>query len=176
VKIEVDEKVYIQKYDVACILNGITGFPGSLMYELFGWDENNVFFMNGMAADACKFDYSFEHPENVSWILKQDWILDYNEYAEIPLEDLKNMSCRLVDEHQLDIDAFNSRTLDYRSRNFRTMKSECEKYRNEITSLNLLIKEREGKISFKFPKDAKVKMPRRAKRRGFLAWLLGCGH
>lgn len=172
-KIEVDEKVYIQKFDVAGILRGITSFPGSFMDELFGGDEEEAFFMNGTTGDACKFAYVFGHPENVGWILEQDWILDYNEYAEMSIEELRDLSCSLIDEYQSDIDMFNAQNLDYRKRKYREMKDRSEKCRHKITSLNLLIGEREGKINFKFPKNAKVKVPRKLRKRGFFGWLFG---
>lgn len=149
-KVEVDEKVYLQKYDVAYILHDLNSIPATVMNEVFGDGEDGFFFMNDLT-DAFRFESVFENPANVKWLMEQDWIVDYDEYSEMPLPELEALVERLKLEYDAGIGEFNARNEAYRKKHFEEIGDKFHKDRHKISSLGYLISARKGKVTFVFP-------------------------
>ena len=149
-KIKIGEKVYLQKYEISYILYETDGFPGSLLEEIF--DDDEIFFVNG-SEDGFRFECVFENPKNVEWLMAQDWIVDYNEYAKTPIRELKELVKQLKKEYSTMIDEFNAQNIDYRKRYYQEVGYEFSKIRHRIASLHNIIAERKGKATFVFPEQ-----------------------
>lgn len=148
-KIKIGDKVYLQKYDVAHILHELSEFPGSVLDESFnGGDE--MFFMSG-PTDGYRFECLFEKPESVEWLTEQDWIVDYDEYAKMPVAELEELLERLEAELSSSIKEFNDKDESYRRRHYEEASDKFSKAQYKNSSLNDLIMFRKGKAKFTFP-------------------------
>ena len=148
-KLKIGDKVYLQKYEVAHILHGLDSFPTGIMQETFD-DDNGFFCMNGLA-DGFRFECIYKEPANVKWLMKQDWIVDYDEYAEMPLAELEALRERLKAERSADIDKFNAKDEAYRKAHFDKESDKFDKLEHKIISLEDLIRFRKGEVKFVFP-------------------------
>ena len=155
-KLKIGEKVYLQKYDVAYILNDVNSVPASIFEESLSLEdedgERGFFFMDG-PRDSLSFECAFERPGSIKWLMEQEWILDYEEYAETPLAELEAFGERLNDEYLDFIREFNAHDDAYREKH---LDEESEKKRNlehKISSVGALIALRQGKVKFSFPDE-----------------------
>ena len=183
-KLKIGDKVYLQKYEVAHIIHELNGFPGGILDETFGGDEgNSFFFMNG-PTDGFRFECVYKEHENVKWIMEQDWIVDYDEYAEMSLAELRTLQKRLKAERSADIDEFNAKDEVYRETHFDEQSDKFDKLGHKIASLGDLIRFRKGEIKFGFPGEYQGKTAISGassatstpqKKPGFFARLFGRG-
>ena len=183
-KLKIGDKVYLQKYEVAHIIHELNGFPGGILDETFGGDEgNSFFFMNG-PTDRFRFECVYKEHENVKWLMEQDWIVDYDEYAEMSLAELRALQKRLKAERSADIDEFNAKDEVYRETHFDEQSDKFDKLGHKIASLGDLIRFRKGEIKFGFPGEYQGKTAISGassatstpqKKPGFFARLFGRG-
>ena len=181
-KIRIGEKVYLQKYEVAHILHSLNGFPATVIDEVFGDGESNFFFMNS-PADGFRFESVFKNPASVKWLMEQDWIVDYDEYSEMPLPELEALVERLKAEHAAGIDEFNAKDETYREKHFEEASDKFHNDSHKISSLDDLISARKGEVTFVFPDGYQGKTTPGAsgatstpkKKPGFFARLFGRG-
>ena len=87
-KVKVGENVYLSKYEVAHIMHDLNSFPATIIGEVFGNGKSSFFFISG-PTDAFRFESVFKNPASVKWLMGQDWIVDYDEYSEMPLPSLR---------------------------------------------------------------------------------------
>lgn len=174
-KLKIGDKVYLQKYEVAHIMHELNGFPGSILDETFGGDEDSFFFING-PTDGFRFECVYKEHENVKWLMEQDWIVDYDEYAEMPLAELRAFQERLKAERSADIDEFNAKDEAYRETHFDEQSDKFDKLKHKIASLGDLIRFRKGEIIFGFPDEYQGKTASTPQKKpGFFARLFGRG-
>lgn len=182
-KLKIGDRVYLQKYEVAYILHKPNGFPGGILNETFSGDEDSLFFMNG-PTDGFRFECIYKEPENVRWLMHQSWIVDYDEYAEMPLAELEALQERLKAECSANIDDFNTKDEAYREAHFEEESDRLEKLGHKIVSLGYLIKFRKGEVEYVFPDEYQSKTAISGasgatstplKKLGFFARLFGRG-
>ena len=174
-KVKVGKKVYLQKYDVAYILHDLNSIPATVMNEVSGDGEDGFFFMND-PTDAFRFEFIFENPASVKWLMEQDWIVDYDEYAGMPLAELESLCERLKVEHSESIDGFNAKDEAYRKMHFDTQKDNLNKLGHKIVSLEHLVGFRKDNVKFIFPDEYRGKTTftsKPQKKLGFFARLFG---
>jgi len=182
-KLKIGDRVYLQKYEVAHIMHELNGFPGGILDETFGSDEDSFFFMNG-PTDGFRFECIYKEPENVKWLMEQDWIVDYDEYAKMPLAELEALQERLKAERSANIDEFNTKDEAYREAHFDEESDRFDKLGYKIVSLGYLIKFRKGEVECVFPDEYQSKTAISGasdatstpqKKLGFFARLFGRG-
>ena len=182
-KLKIGDKVYLQKHEVAYIMNDLNSFPGGILQETFGDEGSGFFFMNG-PVDGFRFECVYKEPENVKWLIEQDWIVDYDEYAEMPLAELEALQERLKAERSADIDEFNAKDEAYREAHFDEESDRFDKLGHKIVSLGYLIKFRKGEVEYVFPDEYQGKTAISGasgatstpqKKLGFFARLFGRG-
>ena len=182
-KLKIGDRVYLQKYEVAYIMHELNGFPTGILDETFSGDEDSLFFLNG-PTDGFRFEGIYKEPENVRWLMKQDWIVDYDEYAEMPLAELEALQERLEAERSADIDEFNAKDEAYREAHFDEESDRFDKLGHKIISLGYLIKFRKGEVEYVFPDEYQSKTAISGasgatstpqKKLGFFARLFGRG-
>ena len=155
-KLKIDDQVYLQKYEIAHIIHDLRSFPGTLLDELFGGEESGFFFMNG-PDDGFHFECAFKHPDNVAWLMAQDWIVDYDEFADMPLDELNALIERLHDEYRAGVDDFNAKDEDYRAAHFDECSEKYDLLGYRIASLRDLVCYRKGECKFVFPEGYPTK-------------------
>ncbi len=182
-KLKISDKVYLQKYEVAHIMHELNVFPSDFFDETFGGDEDSFFFINS-PTDGFSFECIYKEHENVKWLMGQDWIVDYDEYAEMPLAELEALQERLEAERSADIDEFNAKDEAYREAHFDEESDRFDKLGHKIASLGDLIRFRKGEIEFGFPDEYQGKTDISGassatstpqKKPGFFARLFGRG-
>ena len=151
-KLKIGDKVYLQKHEVAYIMNDLNSFPGSILQETFGDEDSGFFFMNG-PVDGFRFECVYKEPENVKWLMEQEWIVDYDEYVEMPLAELEALQERLKVKRSADIDEFNAKDETYREAHFDEESDKFDKLGHKIASLGDLIEFRKGEVEFVFPNE-----------------------
>ena len=101
--------------------------------------------------DGFNFEYAFQHPESVDWLLAQEEIINYDDYIQMPLSELKKLHGKLKRKHRKEIHDFNKQD-DYTRRSQYEAKSrEFNKQGHKISSLGYMAKARKGKIKFVLP-------------------------
>ena len=182
-KLKIGDKVYLQKHEVAYIMNDLNSFPGGILQETFGDEDSGFFFMNG-PVDGFRFECVYKEPENVKWLMEQDWIVDYDEYAEMPLAELEALQERLKAEYSAGIDEFNAKDEAYREAHYDEESDKFDKLGHKIASFGDLIGFLKGEFKFVFPNeyqgktaisDASSATSTPQKKPGFFARLFGRG-
>lgn len=182
-KLKIGDRVYLQKYEVAHIMNDLNSFPCGILQETFGDEDSGFFFMNG-PVDGFRFECVYKEPENVKWLMEQDWIVDYDEFAEMPLAELEALQERLKAERSAGIDEFNAKDEAYREAHFDEESDRFDKLGHKIVSLGYLIKFRKGEVEYVFPDEYQGKTAISSasdatstpqKKLGFFARLFGRG-
>ena len=172
-KIKIGDKVYLQKYEVAFIMHNLNDFPDSIFRETFGEVNGKLFFMSG-SVDCFQFKQVYKKPENVEWLMAQDWIVDYDEYSKMSLAELKTLYKRLRKKRSADIREFNAKDKDYRKAHFDEEDDKFNKLGHKIDSLEGIIDYRKGKVKFIFPKEYKNKTTSTPQKKpSFFARLFG---
>lgn len=152
-KLKVGECVYLQKYEIAHITHDLNSFPAGIFDELFSGDgEPRIFFMNGRE-DGFRFDCIFKNPQTVKWLMDQDWIVDYDEYAEMPVSKLEALIKRLDTERSIKINEFNAKNEGYRKEHYAKASEEFNQSGHKIFSLECILRAHKGKVKFTFPNE-----------------------
>lgn len=133
----INEKVLLQGYDVGFILNEMHATPSSIMLELLDNKKSNVMVVG--QHDNISFKYEFRTSAATKWILRQDWILDFDEYVEKDPQELKDYHNKIVDEYNDEVERFNTRSRAYRMKHGEKVHDKLQKLGHKIDSLDILI-------------------------------------
>ena len=76
-KIVLKDRVVIQRYDAAFILNGPVHPPKSVLKELSAQSKACVTIDT---QSGCEFAYVFTKPKSVAWLNAQNWLIDYHDF------------------------------------------------------------------------------------------------
>ncbi len=146
----VNDTIYLQKYEVAFILENVKDVPKSFLQETFANDD--IFTMSG-PTDAFRFEYAYKKLQCIKWMLSQEWLLDYNAYNNLSLPTLKEYQHHLEQERTAVIDKFDLHTTAYQTEYLHEMKSQVRKLDHQIFSIKSLIRFRldDKDIIFTFP-------------------------
>ncbi|MBR5419359.1 hypothetical protein IK110_03875 [Candidatus Saccharibacteria bacterium] len=151
-KLIIGDKVYLQKYEIAHITHSLNGIPGSMLDELFGDDPDGIFYMNS-PEDGYRFECVFKDPKNVEWLTEQDWIVDFDRFFKMELDELEDLQERLRVAYSTCVEEFNAKDDAYRKAHFQEKRDFFNKLWHKVNSLDALIGFRKGKIKFVFPDE-----------------------
>ena len=147
-KIKMGDKVFLQRYDVAFVLQSVSDSPESIFYEAI--DENGVFAMSG----KDRFDFvPFKKESSIEWILKQEWILDLSQYVDIPIPDLKDLHKDWFRKYRALIEDFNKENIAYQILHLEELCKKADLEDQKLFSLGIMIQYLEGKINFNLPTE-----------------------
>lgn len=149
-KLMVGDIVYLQRYEVSHLINEKHHYNRNIMQEIF---ETNQKLPQSTGSDGYIFDYSFQNVSNTTWLMAQDWILDYREYRKLSVPDLKLLTWGLKKNLDQAVNDFNAKPKEYRDKCY---KEESIRFMNEhykIHSLVIMEKFLQGEIQFLFPKN-----------------------
>lgn len=147
-KIKVGNKVYLQNYEADYIMRDVVGSPMSINQE--SSIESGTFFTDG-PVERLRFGSIYKDPDNVSWIMAQDWIIDYEEYAKKSLQELEYLYECLKVECVSGIEEFNARDEVYRDLHYDEESEKFSRLSHKIASIGLLIGVHKGKTNFILP-------------------------
>ena len=148
-KIKIGDKVYLQKYEVLRFVRGDAEAPMSILYECCGDD---CLVVNG-PKDSFDFDCCFTKPENVSWLMKQNYIVDYDEYINVDVDSLRKLMKRLMCEHNDLIDSCKCSNSEHTDEQRENLSRELQSYKWKMSSISIMIDLLEGKRTFTYPDE-----------------------
>ena len=146
-KVFVRNKVYLQAYEVSYIMRRNISFP-SVMYDELAdkySDESDDL------AESLSFAYVFREPYSIEWIMAKDWIVDFDEFAFMPADDVKIIHDQLVDERRKKINEFNERSDFYRLKHVGKARMQFDLLSHKIRSLEDMYKFRKSELAFDLP-------------------------
>lgn len=155
-KIKIGDKVYLQKYEVAHILHDLWSMPMCIVEETLGDDKSGCFVMKG-PRDCYNFECVYEDPDSVKWLMEQEWIVDYDEYAEKSVKELQRAYEQMSKECFERRKSFMDMDYTYRMEHHDEMNEKQSQLIHKITSIEDLIVFREGFRRFKFPRGYRGK-------------------
>lgn len=156
-KLRIGGKVYLQKYEFMHFMHKLNEIPDSIFQEVFN-NNGGIFFINS-PIDGFRFECVYQKPENVKWLMEQDWLVDYDEYTELSLAELETLQEHLRIKRIDDIAEFNAEDDAYREAHFDEESDRFDKLKHKISSLGYLIKFRKGEITFIFPDEYQSQTP-----------------
>ena len=176
-KLKIGEIVYLQTYEVTNISHRPDGTPYSMFDEIFSGGSSDGFIMNG-PEDGFRFAFAFKNPENVAWLMEQSWIVDFDVFSKMELDELEQLYERLRTARRTGIEEFNAKDDAYRKEHHREKLDFYDKLGHKVASLSALIGYRKGEIKFVFPNGYQnaanaVNASKNKKKPGFFARLFG---
>jgi len=168
-KLKIGDAVYLQKTDVAFLIYEVGAFPGSFIDELFS--GRDMFFING-GIDSLKFSLRFEEPENVEWLMAQDYIPDFEILNGQTISELKKIVDALSNRSREISTEFTDMPLDYQKEHIGQFKMEQSLVAFKQVSYEKMIDYLRGKAEFTFPNGYRPVKPE-TKKKGWFFGLFG---
>ena len=73
--------------------------PAGIIEEVF---KDGKPFIMANPIDGQVFDCVFENPGTTEWLMEQDWIVDYDQYKNVPVVDLEALCKQLEEESKIE--------------------------------------------------------------------------
>ena len=108
-KLKVNDIVYLEHFDVKNFLSKSDNLPQSIRDELSEMDGIAPFGVYG------QFAYAFKRPENVRWLMKQKYFLEYTKYMRYSTPKLKRMLKRSQKKYKAKLDKYNKQDQSHRA-------------------------------------------------------------
>lgn len=159
-KLTIDNRCYLQKFDLIFILQESVIIPPSFKKECEKW-ISNLKVRN--TRDNFTFVGPFVNPVSIQWIEDLGYIIDYNEYAKLPIKEItrririQNKEARLYEEsvHAMRRELVSNRIEEH----LRATKRQAKKAQQELAALQIMRDHMEHKIEFDFPEGYEPPTP-----------------
>lgn len=145
-----NNKVFVQKCDIANLMNIIAGLempvPNSVLMAVY---------KDGFVCSSESL-YEFmelEGDDVIEFFRNLDYIVDYDELEGKSIEELTEFGISIEKEISALIDEFNSKDENYRKKHFNKASVECDVKRLKMMGVADYIHLLEGKLSFSIPSD-----------------------
>lgn len=168
--LDTGNEVYLQGYELNYPRFPPDGFPESFSKEA---PKQGEIFPVPNPEDRLKFIHAFKDPENVAWLRRQDWIVDYNQCMEMSLSELKAYYRKVKQVYDAEIKQFMNQSLEYRTKHIDAQSLKFGQTEHKIYSLEIMIKHRSHQIQFVLPDGSVVPSTLRQKLNHFFARLFG---
>ncbi len=146
-KLKMGNKVFLQKYELSNMMKKPECYPGSILDEAFRYKP----FKALEYREDVEFKYVFEEPNNVKWLMKQDWIVDYRTISNHSLPYLVDMVRDSKRYHAIRVDRFNAMPGLYRKIFWWAYSRKFAREEFQIASILTMINYLNHKIEFVFP-------------------------
>lgn len=145
-KIITENKVYVQKNDIAYLNRTDMPIPASIFMKVFG---QGVVIID----DRNRYEFvEFTEPEEIKFFKKQDWIIDYNEVKDLSETELIELGQNMTKKSNEIVEKYNSMTQKERRKN-REMVVLYELLWYKIHSLKDLLLYKKGKLKMTMPTE-----------------------
>lgn len=151
-KIKTNNGIYVQKNDIAYLSISNLNIPASIFMTMFGSEITII-------DDSNRYDFvKFSNPEEIEFLSKIDWIIDYNEIKDLSKKQLIEKAKSILEEQRIICKKYNSMSSHDKKLN-KELYTKCELLDYEINSLAdfLALKEGNSKIELPdgidYPKD-----------------------
>lgn len=143
-KIITDNAVYVQKNDIAYLINTDLAILASIFMKVVGIgivsiDDNN------------KYEFfTFEAPDEIEFFKGVDWMIDYNEVKDLSEEETIALGQSIAEEKNNIAQRFNSMKPEERKENM-NMVFQCELLDFKMYSLRDVLWFKQGHIKMELP-------------------------
>lgn len=145
-KLEIDDKIYLEKCILEFILKNHSKVPLSITQEAC---LEGVFLV-GDPANKRQFQ-AFEMSKNIRWLQKQKWIIDYDEYSKKPLPDLRKQLDELKEQERAFLNKLETEDKEHLPNEYSPKWDEYAEVVCRRNSILEIIQFREGEIKLLFP-------------------------
>lgn len=145
-KIVTDNKVYVQKNDIAYLNQTDLPIPASIFMKIFG---HGVVIID----DSNRYEFvEFTQPEEIEFFKKLDWMIDYNEVKDLSEDELIELGKIMADKSNDIAKKYNAMPPDKRKQN-QNLVVEHELLVFKMHSLKDIIYFKRGDLKIKLPKE-----------------------
>lgn len=158
VKIYKEEKnvVYLQGYEAMYLVLRQPEVPESLLDELCNYTQSRTL---AQTRDSYDFDCKIMRPSNVTWIMNQDWIVDFSQYNNMNSFELRRLITIIKQSFCEEISRFNAESKAFRDENYAATGILINRKRHQVSSMELFIEYLDGTVEFGFPDEEDEQEP-----------------
>lgn len=139
----------LQRYDAAFLASGAISVPDKLLKEISEQSPDS----SPRNDDDYRFECVIARPENVVWLEKQEYIVDYAKYGRMDASKVEEVIRRIKRDFEAEVGQYNTATRSHRELYYDDMGRRIEMKRHEVASLELLVQYLDEKIDFVFPDE-----------------------
>jgi hypothetical protein len=99
------------------------------------------------------FSCHFRERDSIEWIMAQEWLVDFDEYASMSADEIKAIYDKLVMERAKKIDDFNRRSDFYRTNHIGEARRRFDLLSHRIRSLEDMYKYRKSELQLVLPSE-----------------------
>lgn len=144
---EKENTVLLQGYEAVYIAFHPQKVPDLLLKEISNFLKSQV--LSG-AANSNRFNCVISEPQNVAWLMDQNWIVDFDQFSKLTPDELAEIISDTKDEFLSKIAKFNAQSKSFRDKNFAAVGEIIEQKRHQVLSLELMLQYLKGEIKFVF--------------------------
>ena len=145
-KVFANNKVYIQKNDLAYFMRGAEGVsvPSSIIDKVFG----QVF----IVTDENRYEFvEFSSPEEIEFFKKCDWMVDYNLFDSMTEEEIIEYGCQINAERNKIATSFNELSEEEREKQYIQESTKIELLEFKMWSVRDVLWHKQGHLKFPLP-------------------------
>lgn len=144
-KILKDNKIYVQKNDMAYLNSTDLPIPTSIFLKVFGHGITII-------DNSNRYEFvEFTDPKEVEFFQGLDWIVDYNEVKNLTEEELLQLGQDVAAEKERRADEFNAKPEKYRRENYESVLASLDLLDFKMYSLRDIIMFKKGELDFPLP-------------------------
>ena len=145
-KLFANNKVYVQKNDLAYFMRGAEGvsIPSSIINKVFG----QIF----IVTDDNRYDFvEFSSPEEIEFFKKCDWMVDYNLFDGMTEEEIMEYGCQINTERNKIATSFNELSEAEREKQYMQVSTKIELLEFKMLSVRDILWHKQGYLKFPLP-------------------------
>ena len=150
-KLFVNNKVYVQKNDLAYFMRGTEGIsiPSSIIDKVFG----QVF----IVTDENRYEFvEFSSPEEIDFFKKCDWMVDYNLFDGMTENQIVEYGCQINAEINKIATSFNELPEKERERQYIQASTKIELLEFKMWSVRDILWHKHGHLKFTLPNGTNI--------------------
>ena len=145
-KILKDNKIYVQKNDMAYLNSSGLDIPASIYMKVYGKGITII-------DNSNRYEFiEFTDPKEIEFFQGLDWIVDYDKVKDLTEEELLQLGQSVAAEKNRKADEFNVKPKRYRAENIGRVMAEQELYDFKMFSIRDMIMFKRGELDFPLPK------------------------
>lgn len=144
-KILKDNKIYVQKNDMAYLNSSGLSIPASIFLKVFGHGINII-------DNSNRYEFiEFTDPKEIEFFQGQDWIVDYDAVKDLTEEEILQLGQAVAAEKKRRADEFNAKPKKYRQENYESVIAGLDLLDFKMYSLRDIIMFKKGELDFPLP-------------------------
>ena len=150
-KIFVNNKVYVQKNDLAYLMRGAEGIsiPSSIINKVFG----KVF----IVTDENRYEFvEFSSPEEIDFFKKCDWMVDYNLFDGMTENQIVEYGYQINAERNKIATSFNELSEGEREKQYIQVSTKIELLEFKMWSVRDILWHKQGHLKFLLPNETDI--------------------